>query len=246
MFEYDDNSNPDENSHDIKEVEQSTTKSIKTVKSNKSNKSTKKVNKEPQPSSESETSDSEKSETSKSDKSEKQSKQSKQEKFLTGSNFDDFTNDTEQEEVKSKKDEDELVLSSDDIEELRELLKNWLELDETTKELSDRMKDIKMEKKQYETYILEFMDKTKKEIIKASDSNLVLRKDVKETRSKPNEEIILKVLTRILGDATQAYKFTQEIIEDAPVKETISLKKDSAKPKQTKQTKRTKRVKKDI
>lgn len=132
---------------------------------------------------------------------------------------------------------DDFSLTADEIDELRELLKNWLELDEATKELSERMKDIKAEKKQYETYILEFMDKTKKEIIKASDSNLILRKDVKETKSKPNEEIILKVLTRVLNNSEQAYKCTQEILDEVPVKEAISLKKESDKPK--KQTKRT-------
>ena len=140
----------------------------------------------------------------------------------------------------------EKELSADDIEELRELLKNWLELDETSKELSDRVKDIKMEKKQYETYILAFMEKTNKETIKASDSNLVLRKDVKETRAKPNEENILKVLTRVLGNATQAYKFTQEIIEDAPLKETITLKKETNKSNKSNQLKKPKRAIKKI
>ncbi len=79
------------------------------------------------------------------------------------------------------------------------------------------------------------MDKTKKEVIKASDSNVVLRKEVKETRTKPNEENIIKVLTRILGNAEQAFKFTQEIIEEMPLKESISLKKENS-VKTTKKT----------
>ena len=236
MFEYDEPNNPDE-------------EQLVLPKTTKKTKQTKKAEPQPDSDSESEQKSNSESETDSDIKS-----TSKPEKFLTGSNFDDFVQedqDQDQEQMqlhKKSDDNEELVLSADDIEELRELLKNWLELDESNKELSDRIKDIKMEKKQYETYILDFMDKTKKEIIKASDSNLVLRKEVKETRAKPNEENILKVLTRVLGDAGQAYKFTQEIIEDAPIKETISLKKDSAKPKKTgEKTKRTtKRVKKDI
>jgi len=222
MFEYDDNHNSSS------EEEKKVTPKPKTTKT--------KTKPEPQPETESESSSESSSDAS----------NSKPEKFLDGTNFDDFAKDKNQEQVQVEaQNEQEIVLSADEIDELRELLKNWLELDETTKELSEKMKDIKMEKKQYETYILGFMDKTKKEIIKASDSNVVLRKEVKETRAKPSEENILKVLTRVLGDAGQAYKFTQEIIEDAPLKETVSLKKDSGK-KSTKKT--TKRVKsqKDI
>lgn len=233
MFEYDDNANnsssESEDSVPEQKVVPKSTKSTKTVSPSKSFKS----KPEPQPESESDTESSSESES-----------KSKPEKFLSGSNFDDFAQDQVQDQAQVQAQEDqEVVLSPDEIDELRELLKNWLDLDETLKKLSDEKKDIQMEKKQYETYILGFMDKTKKEIIKASDSNVVLRKEVKETRSKPSEENILKVLTRVLGDAGQAYKFTQEIIEDAPLKETISLKKDNGK-KSTKKT--TKRVKKDI
>lgn len=221
MFEYDDNNN--NNSSSESEPEQKITPKPKPKAKTKSKP-------EPQPETESESSSS-----------------SSPEQFVD-SKTTNFGKDQDQDQDEAQvqvQEEQDVILSADELDELRELLKNWLELDETTKELSDRMKDIKMEKKQYETYILGFMDKTKKEIIKASDSNVVLRKEVKETRSKPSEENILKVLTRVLGDAGQAYKFTQEIIEDAPLKETISLKKDTGK-KSTKKT--TKRVKsqKDI
>jgi hypothetical protein len=230
MFEYDDNNNSNSEDDIVKE------QIIPPVAPKAKPKSKPKFKPEPQPESE--------SSSESSSESDSESDKSKPEKFLNGTNFDDFAKDRDQEQVQVQANaEQEIVLSADEIDELRELLKNWLELDETTKELSEKMKDIKMEKKQYETYILGFMDKTKKEIIKASDSNVVLRKEVKETRAKPSEENILKVLTRVLGDAGQAYKFTQEIIEDAPLKETISLKKDTGK-KSTKKT--TKRTKKDI
>ncbi len=226
MFEYDDNN---DNSDSSSESEQKVVPKTKTTKQVKS-----KSKSEPQPETESESS------------SESETSVSKPEKFLNGSNFDDFAKDKGQDQVQIQaQDEPEVVLSADEIDELRELLKNWLELDESAKKLSDEMKDIKMEKKQYENYILGFMDKTKKEIIKASDSNVVLRKEVKETRSKPSEENILKVLTRVLGDAGQAYKFTQEIIEDAPLKETVSLKKDNGK-KSTKKTTKRGKSQKDI
>ena len=115
-------------------------------------------------------------------------------------------------------------LNQDEIEELKELIKNWLDLDDKIKCISDEVKDIKMEKKQYETYILEFMDKSKKEVIKTKESTL--RKDVKQSKGSPKEETILTTLTQILSDPDQAYKITQRIISNVPSKEIISLKKE--------------------
>ena len=80
---------------------------------------------------------------------------------------------------------EEKELSADDIEELKELIKNWLNLDEKCKILADESKDIKMEKKQYETYILGFMEKTNKDVIKTNDSTL--RKNVKESKGAPKD-----------------------------------------------------------
>ena len=142
----------------------------------------------------------------------------------------------------STSDEDS-SLSIEDIEELKELICNWLDLDEKSKELSDQMKDLKLEKKQYETYILEFMDKAKKEVIKSNDNTCTLRKDVKETKGSLKEDHILKILSKILSNSEQAYKITQQIIEELPSKEVISLKKDK---NNTKTFKKTKATKKDI
>jgi hypothetical protein len=136
---------------------------------------------------------------------------------------------------------EETSLSMDDIEELKELICNWLDLDEKSKELSDQIKDLKLEKKQYETYILGFMDKANKKVIKSNDNTCTLRKDVKETKGSLKEEHILKTLSKILSNSEQAYKITQQIIEELPSKEVISLKKDKNNQKTFKKTKTTKK-----
>jgi hypothetical protein len=143
-------------------------------------------------------------------------------------------------------DEDDATdsLSIEDIEELKELICNWLDLDEKAKKISDEMKDLKLEKKQYETYILGFMDKANKKVIKTNDNACTLRKDIKETKGSLKEEHILKTLSKILSNSEQAYKITQQIIEELPSKEVISLKKDKNGDKTFKKTKTTK--KKDI
>ena len=143
-----------------------------------------------------------------------------------------------------KDDDEEDELSSEEIEELKELIFNWLDLDEKAKKISDEMKDLKLEKKQYETYILGFMDKANKKVIKTNDNSFTLRKDIKETKGSLKEEHILKTLSKILSNSEQAYKITQQIIEELPSKEVISLKKDKNGDKTFKKTKTTK--KKDI
>ena len=99
-----------------------------------------------------------------------------------------FKNTNNQEDNENDE-EDEL--SSEDIEELKELICNWLDLDEKAKKISDEMKDLKLEKKQYETYILGFMDKANKKVIKTNDNSCTLRKDIKETKGSLKEEHIL-------------------------------------------------------
>jgi hypothetical protein len=151
---------------------------------------------------------------------------------------------SKKEEDKDDDDDEEDELSSEDIEELKELICNWLDLDEKAKKISDEMKDLKLEKKQYETYILAFMDKANKKVIKTNDNSCTLRKDIKETKGSLKEEHILKTLSKILSNSEQAYKITQQIIEELPSKEVISLKKDKNGDKTFKKPKTTK--KKDI
>jgi len=153
-------------------------------------------------------------------------------------------NVSKKKEEDDKDDDEEDELSSEDIEELKELICNWLDLDEKAKKISDEMKDLKLEKKQYETYILGFMDKANKKVIKTNDNACTLRKDIKETKGSLKEEHILKTLSKILSNSEQAYKITQQIIEELPSKEVISLKKDKNGDKTFKKTKTTK--KKDI
>ena len=160
----------------------------------------------------------------------------------TSSKTNNIFKNTINQEDNENDEEDEL--SSEDIEELKELICNWLDLDEKAKKISDEMKDLKLEKKQYETYILGFMDKANKKVIKTNDNSCTLRKDIKETKGSLKEEHILKTLSKILSNSEQAYKITQQIIEELPSKEVISLKKDKNGDKTFKKTKTTK--KKDI
>jgi len=117
------------------------------------------------------------------------------------------------------------ILNEEQIDELKELIKNWLDLDDKLKMLSDQTKDLRMEKNQYETYILELMEKTNKEVIKTTDTTL--KKNIRQSKSSPKEENILNSLTSILEDPDKAYRITQQIISSLPTKEIISLKKEN-------------------
>ena len=56
----------------------------------------------------------------------------------------------------------------------------------------------------------------------SNDNSCTLRKDIKETKGSLKEEHILKTLSKILSNSEQAYKITQQIIEELPSKEVIS------------------------
>ena len=66
--------------------------------------------------------------------------------------------DNEDNEVTNNKNIINPILNDEQIDELKELIKNWLDLDDRLKILSEQTKDLRMEKNQYETYILELME----------------------------------------------------------------------------------------
>jgi hypothetical protein len=119
-----------------------------------------------------------------------------------------------------------------DVNELKELIVNWLSLDEKIKVINEEVKDLKLEKNQYETYILEFMTNTKKEVIKTKDS--VIKKNVYQSKGALKEELIMNSLTEILKDSVQAYEITQKIINSRPITEKVSLKTEKTEKKKNK------------
>jgi hypothetical protein len=108
------------------------------------------------------------------------------------------------------------------IEDLKEMIVNWLSLDDKIKEISNGLKELNNEKKQFESYILDYMTKLNKPIIDTSSGKLI--KDEKKTKKALKEDIVTSALTEITGDKIKAAEFTKFIFDKRPEVENIKLK----------------------
>jgi ABC-type transporter lipoprotein component MlaA len=118
-------------------------------------------------------------------------------------------------------------------EELKKKFKNiviaWVQLDDKIKTINSELKNMKDEKKQYEDFILDFMEKYNENMITLS--NGVLKKNVSQTKQSINEEMINEAIEEFTKDAEQAYTITQKIIQKRQVNEKVSLKRQVIKKK---------------
>jgi len=144
------------------------------------------------------------------------------------------TNKIETHEIENNKIETEIETKTHEIEndeknefDIKELIEKWLELDEEIRKMNDELKDLKLEKKQYEIYILEIMDNTNKQIIKSNE--IVIKKNIKQSKGSIKEELIVETLSEILKDSVKAHELFQLMIKKLPIKEIISLKKENDK-----------------
>jgi hypothetical protein len=119
-------------------------------------------------------------------------------------------------------------------EELKKKFKNiviaWVQLDDKIKAINSELKNMKDEKKQYEDFILSFMEKYNENMITLS--NGILKKNVSQTKQSINEEMINEVIEEFTKDVEQAYTITQKIIQKRQINEKVSLKRQINKKKQ--------------
>jgi len=119
-------------------------------------------------------------------------------------------------------------------EELKKKFKNivisWVQLDDKIKAINSELKNMKDEKKQYEDFILSFMEKYNENMITLS--NGILKKNVSQTKQSINEEMINEVIEEFTKDVEQAYTITQKIIQKRQVNEKVTLKRQINKKKQ--------------
>jgi hypothetical protein len=113
-------------------------------------------------------------------------------------------------------------MSDDIIDDLKEMIINWLSLDDKAKELSAAAKDLTTEKKQFESYILDYMTKLNKPIIDTSSGKLV--KDDKKTKKALKEDMVVGALTEITGNKDRAAEMTKIIFDKRPDVENTRLK----------------------
>lgn len=107
-------------------------------------------------------------------------------------------------------------------EKFKKIVISWVQLDDKIKLINTELKNIKDEKKQYEEYILNFMEKYNENVITLS--NGLLKRNVLQTKSSIKEDMIQEAIEEITKDVEQAYTITQKIIQKRQISEKITLK----------------------
>jgi hypothetical protein len=127
--------------------------------------------------------------------------------------------------------ESEVEVSEEELKKkFRNIVISWVQLDDKIKAINSELKNMKDEKKQYEDFILSFMEKYNENMITLS--NGILKKNVSQTKQSINEEMINEVIEEFTKDVEQAYSITQKIIQKRQVNERVTLKRQINKKKQ--------------
>lgn len=109
-------------------------------------------------------------------------------------------------------------------DEIKEMIKSWLDADEKIDALNKQLKDLKDEKKQYENFIIDYMEENHN--VEVSGAGGKIRKAVQKSRAGFNEKVIITGLTEITkGDETKAKDITKIISQKREMKEKTYLKK---------------------
>jgi hypothetical protein len=108
--------------------------------------------------------------------------------------------------------------------EIKEMIKSWEEADDQIAELNKKLKELKDEKKQYENFIIDYMEENHN--IEVASPNGKIKKAVSKSKAGFNEKIIIVGLTEITkGDETKAKDITKIISQKREMKEKTYLKK---------------------
>lgn len=122
-------------------------------------------------------------------------------------------------------------MNENEIEQFKELVIEWVKLDDIIRLKNAELKEIKNDKKSIEEYILECMNKLDEGVIDISDGKLRLNKTKSKSGLKQN--IIQEALTELTKDNTQAQAMTQYILDKRPVVERMNLKRTFNRKKKT-------------
>ena len=106
--------------------------------------------------------------------------------------------------------------------EFKDLVVNWVSIDDSIREVNSKLKELKEEKKSYEQNILTYLEKIGENVIEISDGKL--RRNVSKTKGALKHEIIQSALTDCVNDSEKAFQMTNYIMNKRPVVERINLK----------------------
>ena len=98
----------------------------------------------------------------------------------------------------------------------------WVKLDDQIRENRAQTKILLDEKKQYEQFILDFLENTNEKVLEISDGRL--RRNVSKTKAPLKKETIFNSLKEITKDEEKSLKLTEYIINNRAMVERVNLK----------------------
>ncbi len=107
-------------------------------------------------------------------------------------------------------------------EEFVEVVKNWVKLDDEIRDYTSKIKDLKNERKEFEEFILEYMENINENVIEITGGKL--RRNKSQTKTPLKEESIQTALFEITKDNEKSMQMTKHIMENRPSVERVNLK----------------------
>jgi len=111
--------------------------------------------------------------------------------------------------------------------EFIQAVKKYLEVDDILNEIKEKTKNLNIEKKENEQFILEYLEKFDEKIIDIPNGKL--KKNISRVPVPLKKELIHKTLSEIVGDSNKALSMTDIIIKSRPTIEKITLKRTKSK-----------------
>ena len=101
-------------------------------------------------------------------------------------------------------------------------VKKYIEVDDKLKEYKERMKKLTDDKKEQESFILNYLQSVDENVIDVADGKL--RRNISKTQAPLKKELIQKTLTEIFNDSNKEATITEQIIKSRPIVERVTLK----------------------
>jgi hypothetical protein len=109
------------------------------------------------------------------------------------------------------------------IEEFQKLVKEWIRIDDKIRETNQLVKDMKIERKQIEEFVLKFIEDTDKDMT-INLSKGYMKRSVEHRKGPINKNLIYTTLMDIIKDEKKVEDMTESILNKREVKEIINLK----------------------
>ena len=128
--------------------------------------------------------------------------------------------------------DEEAQIPEEVTEEFVEVVKSWVTIYDDIRKKMAEIKELKDERKEFEVFILEYMDKVNENVIDISDGKL--RRNKSNTKGGLKQEMIQTALLDMTQNTSKAMEMTKYIMDNRPTTERVNLKRTKNRGKQKK------------